>query len=268
MVDLYYREEGDGSRSSLMSMMSSTQSGHELTPKERKKISVLVIESDPDTRQNLRACLQKLGYGSAYFVGDHLAGEKVIAERPFTHIIFEAATTTMPPDAFLTKALTYDSKIIALASSSSPAVDDVFELLRIGARGFLAKPVSVESVDLALLMATKGERFSETILNSKNRNEAFAALAAATLDKAATALRQSKDFATARRDYPHFMGDLRNSVRLGATFAKGGEEQFREDMIEFFVALAQGPASRLGRLRKRLRKQRRVPGDEGGSEEK
>ncbi|MCB0332161.1 MAG: response regulator [Bdellovibrionales bacterium] len=239
-----------------MSLLSPTESGHALTPKERKKISLLVIESDPDTRQILRTCLQKLGYGSAYFVADHHAGEKVLAERPFTHIIFESKTTTMPPDAFLIKALTYDRKIVALASSSSPAIDDVFELLRIGARGFLAKPISMESVDMALIMATKGERFSETILNSKNRNEAFAALTAATLDKAATALRQSKDFATARRDYPHFMGDLRNSVRLGSTFAKGGEEQFLEDLVDFFVALASGPASRLGRLRKRLRKQR------------
>jgi hypothetical protein len=48
------------------------------------------------------------------------------------------------------------------------------------------------------------------------------------------------------------MSALRRASDLAHTFAKGGEEGLIEALERFSIAKSHGPASRLGRLRKRL----------------
>ena len=48
------------------------------------------------------------------------------------------------------------------------------------------------------------------------------------------------------------MSNLRRASDLAHTFAKGGEEGLIEALERFSIAKSHGPASRLGRLRKKL----------------
>jgi DNA-binding NarL/FixJ family response regulator len=234
-------------------MLGGDESNLIMTSVERSKASVLIVESDPMDRNNLRTAVKALGYGGISDVPNHLAAIEKLAGRHFTHILFEAKKTNMPPKEFLQKALEADSQTIAIPSSCEPNVDDVFDLLIMGARGYLCKPFTSETIEAAIVMATKGDPISDAVLNAKDRNEALVAIMMSSLDKAAVILRQASQFETAKREIPKAMATLRRSAELAKTFAKGGDNGLIEAMEKFCIERSKGPATRLGRLRKRLK---------------
>ena len=228
-----------------------------MTPKERKLCSFLIVEDDRDIRDQLKKALRALGFESIYLAGDHLAAIKVLESRNFTHTIFCTKETNMPAHEYLTKVFTYDPGVIAVACSANPHVDDVFELLRIGALGFLMKPFTAETVEITVLMATRGQPLSDAILNARDRNEAFSAIIAANLDKVATARRQRRRLGDMLIDNTQQSAiDLRACTELARTFAKGGEDSLLERLVDFLIELSKGRASRLGRLRQKLSQRR------------
>lgn len=220
---------------------------------ERSRATVLIVDSDLQDRHNMRNAIRSLGFSGVTDAPSHSAALERLQERHVTHIIFEAKKTTMPSKEFLQKVFESSPNTIAIASSYQPNVDDVFDLLIIGARGYLVKPFTVDTLDSAIVMATKGEPMSDAVLNAKDRNEALVAIMMSSLDKAATILRQSEQFETAKRELPRAIANLRRSAELAKTFAKGGEEGLMDAMEKFCIERSKGPATRLGRLRKRLR---------------
>lgn len=238
-----------------------------MTAVERSKSSVLIVESDPNDRNNLRTAVKALGYGGISDVPNHLAAIEKFAGRRFTHVIFEAKKTNMPPNEFLQKLLEADRQTIAIPSSYEPNVDDVFDLLIIGARGYLCKPFTSDTVEAAIVMATKGDPMSDAVLNAKDRNEALVAIMMSSLDKAAVILRQASQFETAKREIPKAMATLRRSAELAKTFAKGGETGLIDALEKFCIERSKGPATRLGRLRKRLKNTRVTDEDQPAESE-
>jgi DNA-binding NarL/FixJ family response regulator len=216
-------------------------------------MSVLVVDADPGSRFNFRTYLSSLGFGKVVDAPDHLAGLAKLEGMPITHIIFDAKQTTTTARDFLMKALEFDPHIVSIPSSSNPTVDDIFNLLIIGARGYLVKPFTEYSLDDALVLATKGDPISESILFAKNRNEALVSLVLGSLDRLATVRRQAEQFETARRELPRRDSAFRKSAEIARTFAEGGIEQLLEAMINFCEERANGPATRLGRIREKLR---------------
>lgn len=237
-----------------------------LSPGERSKASVLIVESDPADRNSFRQALKSLGYGQVSDAPNHHSALEKLEQRQFTHIIFEARKTNMPVDEFLRKALEGDPKKICIPSSFEPNVDDVFDLLIIGAKGYLVKPFTIDTVDSALVNATKGEPISDVVLSAKDRNEALVAITMQALDKAATTLRQAQKFETAQRELPRALKGFKGAAELSQTFSKNGQEGFHEALEKFCIERSKGPATRLGRLRKRL-KTKRVDEDDPTSAE-
>ena len=223
-----------------------------MTPYERGRASVLVVEADSNERNNVRTALKSLGYGSFTDVPNHLSALEKLQERKITHVLFDAKKTNMPPDEFLFKVLENDNSIVAIPSSYEPSVDDVFNLLIKGARGFLVKPFTTDTLEQAIVMATKGEPIADVVLNARDRNEALVAIMMGSLDKAATIMRQAYQFETANREIPRAMGSLRRSAELASIFAKDGQEGLLTALEKFCIERSKGPATRLGRLRKRL----------------
>lgn len=219
---------------------------------ERQKASVLVVETDNQERHNFRNALKSLGYGGIGDAANHSAALERMGERKFTHIIFDAKKTTMPSSEFLKKVFEMDDSIIAMPSSIEPNVDDVFGLLILGAKGYIVKPITVDTVDQAIVQATKGEPLADAVLKAKDRNEALVAIMMSSLDKAATILRQANQFETAKREIPRAVARLHRAAELAKTFAKDGETGLLLAMETFCIERSKGPASKLGRLRKRL----------------
>ena len=224
---------------------------------ERRAVDVLVIEPERWTRAALRAALLSLRYGGVSDAPDHAAGLDKLSVRRFSHVIFEAGRTNMDASEFLTRALEMDPRLVAVAASSRPSADDVFGLILGGGRGYLVKPATGGSLDEALAMATFAAPVPDLLLYAKDRNLALAALALTALDRVAAARRDAASYETARRELVRAELALRRAVDLGRTFAVGGDEELREAIITVGIERGNGPATRLGRTRKRLREQKR-----------
>lgn len=227
-----------------------------LSPAERVRACVLIAEPDANERNNMRIALKTLGYGSFTDVPNHLMALEKLTERKVTHVLFDAKKTNMPPKDFLHKVLENDISIVAIPCSYDPQIDDVFDMLIMGARGYLVKPFTTESLDIAIVMASKGEPISDLVLNAQDRNEALIAILMSSLDKAATILRQSYQFETAKREIPRAMNSIRRSADLAKTFCKGGDQGLIDALERFCIERSKGPATRLGRLRRRLQSTR------------
>ncbi len=223
---------------------------------DRKKTHVLLVESDAQIRQTMRQSLHGLAYENISEAADHAAAIQKFEERHVTHVIFEAKQTKIPAKEFLRRAFEMDPKLIAIPTSYEPTIDDVFDLLIMGAKGYVVKPFTAESLDDAIIMATKGEPISDSILNAKNRNEALSALVLSAVDKLATILRQAKKFDTAKHEVPAKVMTLKRSVDIARTFAKGGPVVLRDTLVDMLIDRSEGPATRLGRYRQRLEKRK------------
>ncbi len=233
-----------------------------LSAGERAASSLLVVEQDANDRNLMRSVLKTLGFGSFTDVPNHMIALEKFQERKITHIIFDAKKINIPTKEFLAKILEMDSSVIAIPSSRDPQIDEVFDLLIMGARGYLVKPFTADTVELGIAMATKGEPLSSAVANAKDRNEALVAIMMGSLDKAATTLRQAQQFETAKRDIPRAFGSLKRSAELAKTFCKGGDEGLLTALEKFCLERSQGPATKLGRLRKRLSNVRTVAEEE------
>lgn len=219
---------------------------------ERKRLEILVVEPDASNRANFRQALIAQGYAKVSEANDHVSGIDRVRNRPVTHILFDAKATNMSPQDFVVQALEWDPKLTLVPASLEPTVDDVFGLLVLGARGYVVKPFTPETLDVALLMATKGEAISPAILYAKDRNEALASFVLTALDKVAVLTCDARKHETARPELRVAEYHLKRAVDIARTFMKGTEDDLREAFIEFCVERASGPATKLGRLRKRL----------------
>lgn len=233
-----------------------------LTIKERQEISVLIVDPDPSLRNILRQFLMGLGFGGISDAADNLMALQKMTQRDFTHIIFDAKDNKMPSVDFLTKVFEFDDEIIAIPASNEPSVDDVFDLLVLGARGYLVKPITEESIEDAMIMATKAEPISDAILNAKDRNEALVSLIMSNIDRMATIMRQSRQFETAKLELSKAKLAFKRSIDIGIHFAKGGPEQLLLKIIDFSLERSNGPASKLGRARKRRVKKKKIDEDQ------
>lgn len=225
---------------------------HSLTVAERASIHVLIVDSEAGMRNSIRQTLTGLGYSSVSDAPNHAMALQKLAERQVTHVLFEAKRTNMPAADFLTAVLSCDEKVVAIPTSYEPTVDDVFNLLIIGARGYVVKPFTSDSLEDAIIMATKGEAISDAILYAKDRNEALVSLMMTALDKLAQTTKQSRNFETARRELPRRILNFRRSIEIAKMFAQGGKPALVQTMLDFCIERSNGPATRLGRLRKRL----------------
>ena len=143
---------------------------------ERQRSTILVIEPEPNDRSNFRNCIRDLGFGTVTDVPNHAQGLERLQERAVTHIIFDAKPTNMPTVGFVEKALEQDSNLILIPASLEPNVDAVFDMLILGARGYLVKPFNLDSVENAIVSASKGEPIANAVRQAKDRNEALVAI--------------------------------------------------------------------------------------------
>ncbi|GEM_PF-532112 len=238
--------------SKSLEQAGSTNNPHMISPQEIKSCAVLIIEPDGNARNNLRSAVRTLGFKIISDVPTHGQALTRLKERRYHYVFFDSKKTNVRPDDFLRQLLVQDNETIAIPMSDSPRVDDVFDLFVIGAKGFLVKPFTIDTVEQSMIWAAKGEPMSEIVLYAKDRNEALVAVMISALDTVATLLRQSREFDTALKELPGAMRRFMRTAELAQTFCKGTDEELINTILEFCMSRGEGPASRLGRLRKRL----------------
>jgi DNA-binding NarL/FixJ family response regulator len=232
--------------------MKSKDASQKLSPAERALCTVLVVEPDVDTSSRLRACLNELGFHMISQTPSYVAALEKFQGRRYTHIIFDARSSNYPIKEWLREVLDVCPNIVAIPTSANPTADDVFELLLMGAKGFLAKPFTLETFEACMEVSTKGEPIPEVIKQVKDRNEALLAMVMTSLDNFASVCRYLDRFESASAQLPEAKEAFRRASQMAQTFAKGGEKALLGAIENTFVERSQAPATRLGRLRKRL----------------
>jgi len=233
--------------------LSVYQTNLTLTLAERSKISILVVEPNPEARENVKQILRHLNFPTIFEASNHLIAIEKFLERSITHVIFDSQKSSMPPAEFVTKILELNPRTILISSSANPKLDDVFSLLTKGARGYLIKPYTLEGVDEAIILATKSEPFPEAVLQAKDRNEALAVLVVTALDRLATVIKHAQEFETAKQELPKHFFLLQRAVDLAVTFSRDEEAGYLESFVRVCKEKQKLPSSRLGRLRKKLK---------------
>lgn len=234
---------------------------------DRGGFSVLVVCAKGGTSSQLRQALKALGFSQISATATHVQALERSKIRPFTHIVFEAKSTDMSAHDFVTALFEQDPEQIMIAISDQPRIDDVFGLLRAGARGFLVPPFTTIMLEEVLTQATEGPALSEAVLNAPDRNAAFTAVILNNLYRLSVAMRQAREFESAARDVKNFNYQLRESVELAQLFCEGGDIDLRDKIVEGCINRAKDAATRLGRLRKRLKKGRVDEDEEEEGEE-
>lgn len=231
-----------------------------MTSKERKNACILIVDGDTSVRHTMRQSLLSLGYNTIFDAPDPaLALQKLEeADPPFTHVIFESKNTRMPGRDFLISVLEVDKDIIVIPSAYDPTVDDVFDLLIVGARGYICKPFTTGGIDESIAIASKGEPLSDALSYARSRNEALASVILSSLNKLALIMKQAKKFKTARRELPSRQASFRRAVDLGMTFAKGGPPALRDTLIRLCLQRCESPAAKIGRVRTRTEDKKRA----------
>lgn len=231
---------------------------------DRSHSHILVVCAQGSTSGQVRQALKSVGYSNIASAPSHLQGLNKTRLRNFSHVLFDAKHTDMPTVDFVQQMLELDPKSALIAISEQPRIDDVFGLLRLGARGFVVPPFTIETLENVLHQSTEGPPLSEAVLNAPDRNAAFTSVILNNLYRLSVAMRQADEFPTAQREVKIYNYSLRESVELAQLFCEGGEEELREKIIDGCLNRAKDAATRLGRLRKRLKKERVF--DEDGNE--
>lgn len=238
---------------------------NDVSKMDRSKSQVLVVINKGNVSTQVRQSLKSLGFTQVSVVNTHVAAIERAQERNFSHYIVDAKDTDMVALEFVAKIMTMERDPVILAVSEEPKIDDVFSLLKAGARGFLVPPLNVESIEQVLVQASKGPVLSEAVLNAPDRNAAFVAVVLNNLYRLAVSMRQSREFVTAERDVKFYNYALRESMEMAQLFCEGSDEDLREKIVDGCINRAKDAASRLGRLRKKLSKSR-TGGEEGEGE--
>jgi DNA-binding NtrC family response regulator len=220
--------------------------------KERQAAEILVCEEKINERNSLKMALRGLNYGQISDAPTLGQGLKKLDNRNFSHIVFQARKSDMAAGDFLQCALAKCPNAVFLATSFEPTVDNIFSLLIGGAKGYLVCPFTMNSRDNAIVQATVGDGFPEELLMAKNRNEALVSITMSNLDRVANTLRHAKTLDALKKQVPQEMAKLRTSSQMARTFCEGGAEGFSCSLETFSEKRSTGPATKLGRLRKRL----------------
>ena len=233
--------------------------------KNRTAVQTLVICRNSQTSNQLRAALKTMGFSRLTACGTHVSGLERMKVRNFQLIMFDAAYIDMPVSEFVAQSIALDKTAIMIAISAEPKIDDVFSLLKSGARAFIITPYTLEGMEAIIVRAGEGPPFSESVLQAPDRNAALSGVVLNNLYRLSVLMRQAREFQSALKEVQFYKCALSESVELARLFCEGGNEEIlRDRFMEDCCCRADSASSRLGRMRQKLQRDRGK--DEGGAE--
>jgi hypothetical protein len=209
----------------------------------------------------MKMTLKSLGYGKLTAVDRHGAGLVRItgrsAQQGYSLVLFDAKPSDISPHQFVQAALNHDPEMVLIAATMEPRIDDVFGLLKLGARSFLAIPFTAEILEQVLDQAKKGPPFSESVLMAPDRNAALVGLVLNNLYKLSVCMRQAREFHSAKERVDHYRFEFNSAMEMARLFCENGDvEKLVEYTCEQCLDRGERAASRLGRARLKLQKKR------------
>ncbi len=226
------------------------------TKANRSNIPVLVICRNGDLALKIRQCLTHLGYSQISTATTHGQGIERLKARRFDFAIIDSTTTDISALDFINQCKVLQGPSAILALSTHPSVDNVFALLKAGARGFVVTPFTVDSFEVAMNSAFAGPALSEAILEARDRNAALAGLVLNSLYKLTSRIKYSRAHPYALDKTELERAHLIEAMGLAMTFCEGGPGLLRDSIMDGCTQRAETAATKLGRTRLRLQAQR------------
>ena len=217
---------------------------------------VLIVCRNADLALKIRQCVLHLGYSQISSTSTHGQGLERVKGRRFDFAIIDSTPTDLSALEFINQCKIDQGPNAILALSTNPSVDNVFDLLKAGARGFVVTPFTVNSFEVAMSAALEGQMLSEAILEARDRNAALAGLVLNSLYKLTSRIKYHRAHPYALDKTELERANLIESMKLATTFCEGGASQLRDSIMDGCTQRAETAATRLGRARLRLQAQR------------
>lgn len=219
--------------------------------------NALVVGHNNPTLHQLRTALKSIGVANVTPAESYSAALVGTQSGKITHAVFDTKESDIPAQTFVEAMIKIRKDIVLIALSSDPAVDNVFDLIRAGARGFIVPPPTLASVESVLIAATNGPPFSESILRAKDRNQVFADLVLDLLYRAALLKRRSLDDSAAAPLFERAWRALVGTMDMSKMFCEHSQDHLTRSIVHSCMRRADDEnKSRLGKVRSNLTKKR------------
>lgn len=220
----------------------------------KRRYQVLIVEPDRHERDLLRSTLVACDYPTVQACSNYETALQLLAGQQFTHMLFSLNPELGDANRFLLRAVDLQEKLIPIVTTRSHTIEDLFELLESGLKGFLLKPYTMDNVDLAIRLATDGYDPHKAKVNEVDRNESFVVLMASYLDRYAEVLRMVQSGRASSLEISKARVRLQAISRIARKFAAGGESGLMQSVMKVFVGIADVEPQRLEQVRRRLQK--------------
>jgi two-component system chemotaxis response regulator CheY len=215
------------------------------------------VEPNASLRSSIRNILMQLGFNNIDNAPDYRKAISKLNDNNYSHMIFDVYYQDLSPKEFLQQALCISPSIISIPTSDGPTADTVFDLLIAGARSFVVKPYTVDTLNDSISFASKTDSIANYIGNAKNRDEALVRIVLTSLNRLAVVLKQSKRFHTAKKEVPRRARTFRHSLEIAKMFCTGDELDFRDLMVDMLADRAPDSVIYADTAPKRVRKRKR-----------
>ncbi len=226
--------------------------------KTRSRISTLVVaKQGGNSFLQIRTALCSMGLTHISYAQSHVNALERVHSRNYELIIFEAHGIDMPTVDFVTQAAAVDPNTVMIAISNQPKIDDIFSLLRAGARGFIVPPFSLDAFESTIMRAAEGPAFSQHVLDAEDRNAALVGVVLNNFYRLTVRMRQARNFPTAAREVERYRASFLESLEMACIFCEDGDAVTLMVRIqEECASRSEQASSRLGRMRQKLAKRR------------
>lgn len=238
--------------------MSTSENAREQFYRTVQKSEAVVVGSNKNILMQLRSALKSIGFLNVHQSQSLVEASQLGVSPKVSHLLFDLRGADMDSVQFVKQVVSTNKAATLVVITENPALDNVFDLIKAGTRGFLIPPPTIEGVEGVLLSATSGPPLSEAILNAEDRNEALAGLVLGFLYRTAVTMRESRESNTGTQAVDRYMRALRAASATARMFCQGGPDALREKLIDCCIKRADERKTRLGEIRKNLRTQRTV----------
>ncbi len=222
-----------------------------------KGSSVLVVCSETSVSHQLRGTLQELGVVDVVGVFSHSDGLARASDKKFTHIFFDCEPTDMAPLEFIEKIQEINESTGLIVVASKIDMEEVFTMLRAGARSFLLVPFTFEAVEESMKHILQEYQIREDLLEDEDLSGTLTEVMLTNFNMLCR-LRSLLNSSSASHELQKMVDErqrvFRDSVELARSAGEG--DAFINHIVDRCLQHAAQSNTRLNKVRQRLRKAR------------
>ena len=230
----------------------------------RHRVSVLIVCKKGTNSSALRNALISIGFDQIAACNNYVAGLSEAKERSAQLILFDAETpegSGMSAKQYVEAVQQVSKNPVLIAVSMEPSGEDLFELLKSGAKGFLSPPLTSAALEEVFSQIQAGFELSEEVLQAEDKDEAFAELIREQLDTVAASIKAASNANESADAISKRAKGLYDVVKMAQFFSESDDEALMQKVLKRCLEHAErvddeAEKSRLRKTREMLKKQR------------